>query len=347
MIKAIACLLLFVLTPELPAAGQDAEDRVTPGMNQFATEAYTRLARGEQNLIFSPFSLFTALSMALEGARGETAKEIAAVLHQPYPDPQYHAALAKTIGQLTKAANTNGTQLLNANGLWIDKGFRVQTAFRQTLENLYSSPPSQLDFSHNPESARAEINRWTGEQTKHKIPELFGPGALDRSTRLVMASAIYFKGKWQCAFPTQNTRPAPFHLSGGSTVEANFMNQSSMFGYAETPTVQILEMKYADGALAMEILIPKSPQGLGGLEHMIATGTAGVWFSEMQSRTVDVSLPKFRAESEFPLRDTLAAMGMPSAFSQTAADFTGIDDLRDLFLSYVIQKSFVDVEEER
>ena len=79
---------------------------------------------------------------------------------------------------------------------------------------------------------------------------------------------------------------------------------------------------------------------------MIATGTAGAWFSEMQSRTVDVSLPKFRAESEFPLRDTLAAMGMPSAFSQTAADFSGIDDRQDLFLSYVIQKAFVDIAEE-
>jgi serpin B len=337
---------LVALMPLFPAAEpQPARDRVTQGISEFAAELYPRLARNGENTIFSPFSIFVALSMALNGARGETAKEIAAVLHQPYPDAEYDAALAEVARQINESANRSGTQLSNANGLWVDQAFRIQSEFRQTLEKLYGAPRLQLNFSANPESAREEINRWTAERTKGKIANLFGPGAIDQNTRLVLSSAMYFNGKWQSAFRPQATQPAPFRLASGATVKAPFMNQSGKYGYAETPAVQILEMKYADGGLGMDVLLPKSAEGLLELEKSIGSEDLGARFRNLQTETVEVSLPKFRTESTFPLRETLAHMGMGSAFT-SSADFSGIDDRRDLYLSHVTHKAYVDVAEE-
>jgi len=339
-------LVFLALVPLVPAAGpQPTEDRMTDGMNQFAGDLYARMARGEENLVFSPLSIFTALSIALAGARGDTGREIAAVLHQPYPNSQYASALSAGVDRLAASANTRGTELLNAGALWVDRGFPIQADFRQTMQNFYRAPLLPLDFSKNPESARREINQWTADRTKGKIVELFGPGAFDHSTRLVLSSAIYFNGKWQLAFRPQNTETAPFRLNGGGTVDARFMNQSGRFGYRETPSIQILEMKYADDALALDILLPKSPGQFGQMESSLNPGNLAAWFRDLHTRQVEVSVPKFRTESEFSLRGALESLGMASAFN-SSADFSGIDDRRDLALSQVRHKAFVDVAEE-
>jgi serpin B len=319
-----------------------AEDRITPGMNQFALDAYSKLAKGSGNVVFSPLNVYTGLSMTLEGARGQTAREIAGVLHQPQADG---AAIAALMAELSKTAAAGGTELSNANSLWLNGSFRIQDAFRQILQTQYGAPPASLDFSRDPEGARRQINNWTAEHTKGKIPELFGAGSLDSSTRLVMASAIYFNGKWQSAFRVTETRPAPFRLTGGRTVESSFMNHSAQFGYAETDALQILEMKYGDGALAFDVLLPKSADGLADLEKSLTPDKLAGWFRTLHGRTVEVALPKFRAESAFSLRDALSQMGMPSAFTN-AADFSGIDDRRDLYASRVVHKAYVDVTEQ-
>src|SRR5581483_8449470 len=114
----------------------------------------------------------------------------------------------------------------------------------------YHAPLTPLDFAGNAEGARGLINRWTAENTKDRIKEVMGPGSLNRASRLVLTSAIYFWGKWQEPFPVSRTQPAPFTSDSGGTVPANFMNQTSRFGYAETPSNQILEMQYAGTGMA-------------------------------------------------------------------------------------------------
>ncbi|MGA2268713.1 MAG: serpin family protein [Bryobacteraceae bacterium] len=335
-----------LVLPFLAAAALHAADSpITAGLNHFATASYQELARGGDNLILSPFSISTALSMVLEGARGQTAAEMAKVLHQPYPDPGYDAALASLVDQLTKLANTSGNELLDANGLWVQRGFPLESDFERSIQTLYRAPLTQLDFLKNPEQARAEINSWTGQHTKGKIPELFGPGSVDSSTRLILTSAIYFLGKWQSPFQPTRTHAAPFKLAAGGTVEASFMNQTAAFGYAETPLVQILEMKYGGTPLAFDILLPKTEHGLAELETSINPENLAAWLGALRDCMVEAAIPKFRAESEFSLRDTLSHMGMPGAFSRTA-DFSGVDGRRDLFLSVVMHKAFVDVSEE-
>ncbi|SPF56216.1 Proteinase inhibitor I4 serpin [Candidatus Sulfopaludibacter sp. SbA4] len=321
----------------LLAGGLHAADGAAPGSNSFATRIYRQLAGGHGNLILSPSNIATALSMALQGARGQTADEMAAVLDQLPPEA--------AMDQLLKDANTGGNQLLTANALWVQHGFPILSDFQQTMETRFRAPLSPLDFSGNPEQARAAINSWTEQHTKGKIRELFGPGSLNASNRLVLTSAIYFYGKWQSAFPAVATKPEPFRLVGSATVQASFMHQTATFGYAETPSAQILEMKYAGTPVVFDVVLPKADAGIGDVDTTIDPGKLAEWLGAIHPRTVEVALPKFRAESAFSLKETLAQMGMRSAFTGQA-DFSGIDGRRDLALSRVEHKAFVDVSEE-
>jgi serpin B len=333
----------FFLPILLSAALPAADSHVTTAMNAFTAASYKQLARGDANLILSPFNIATALSMALAGAGGQTAAEIQSVLHL-HSDSTYDAAIGALLADLAKAGNTGGNELLTANGLWVQKGFAVLPAFEKTLANSYHAPLTPLDFVANPEAARSQINRWTEEHTKDRIKNLFPSGALDAQTRLVLTSAIYFYGKWQVPFVPSLTQPAPFILGTGSTTQANFMNQTSHFGYADTPAAQLLEMRYAGTGIAFDVLLPKTTNGLADLERSLTSENLSGWLVNLTARNVQVSLPKFRAESEFSLRKALSTMGMPTAFTEKA-DFSGIDPKRGLAISEVVHKAFVDVSE--
>ena len=333
-------VLPLLLAAALPAADR----RIIPAMNAFTTASYRQLTRGDANLILSPFNIATALSMALAGARGQTAKEIQSVLHLPY-DSTYDADLGVLLADLAKAGNTEGNQLLTANGLWVQKGFAIQPAFESTLANNYHAPLTPVDFIANSEAVRSQINGWTQEHTKDRIKNLLPASSLDAHTRLVLTSAIYFYGTWQTPFVTSRTEPAPFTLSGGATTQADFMNQTAHFGYAETPSAQVLEMHYAGTGIAFDVLLPKTVTGFPGLEKSLTVQNLSGWLGTLTTRNVQVSLPKFRVECEFSLREALSTMGMPTAFTGKA-DFSGIDPKRGLAISQVVHKAFVDVSEQ-
>jgi serpin B len=299
---------------------------------------------GDANLILSPFNVATALSMALAGARGQTADEIQSVLHVHY-DSTYDAAMGDLLAGLSKEGNTGGNELHAANGLWVQKGFAIQPAFETTLADNYRAPLTPLDFIANPEAARSRINGWAEEHTKEKIKNLLPAGSLDARTRLVLTSAIYFYGKWQDPFVASRTQPAPFTLPAGATTEASFMNQTSDFGYTETPSAQILEMRYAGTGMAFDVLLPKTLAGIPDLEKSLTRENLSGWLGKLATRKVQLSLPKFRAESQFSLGKALSAMGMPVAFTGDA-DFSGIDPKRGLAISEVVHKAFVDVSEQ-
>ena len=334
----------FVLPILLAATLPAADSRIMPAMNAFTTASYKQLTQGDANLILSPFNIATALSMALTGARGQTAQEIQSVLHLHY-DSTYDAALGTLLADLTKTGNAGGNELHTANGLWVQKGFAIRPAFEKTLTNNYHARLTPLDFIANPEAARSEINRWTEEHTKEKIKNLFPAGTLDAQVRLVLTSAIYFYGKWQDAFVTSRTKPAPFTLPTGVTTQADFMNQTSHFGYTETPSAQILEMRYAGTGIAFDVLLPRTLSGLPDLEKSLTLENLSGWLGKLTTRNVQVSLPKFRAESAFSLREVLSTMGMPTAFTDKA-DFSGIDPKRGVAISAVVHKAFVDVSEQ-
>jgi serpin B len=328
----------------LLACGVAGANDVTTGLNRFSASVYEQVAKGAGNLVLSPFSISNALSMALVGARGQTAAEMSKVLGQLRDDPKYHEQFHALVEQIAKAANGGGNQLLSANRLWLQQDFKTLPQFRDTLLNVYQAPAAQVDFERNLERARADINAWTGEHTNGKIRDLFASGALDSRTRLVLSSAVYFYGKWEHAFPPTETRPEAFHLSTGATQQTDFMHQTGRFGYAETPAGQLLEMRYAGTGLAFDVLLPKKDAPADTLENGLNPERLSGWLGSLANRSVQVALPKFRIEYGTSLVPVLQALGMRSAFSPTA-DFSGIDDRRDLQISQVVHKAYIDVSE--
>jgi serpin B len=202
-----------------------------------------------------------------------------------------------------------------------------------------------VDFITATENARKTINAWVEKKTNGKIKDLISPGVLDSMTRLVLTNAIYFKGNWAKQFKENRTQDAPFTLADGKKIEVAMMNQKAEFGYMETDTFQALELPYVDEELSMVILLPKEIDALNEFEKALTTENLNQRLAEIHKCEVVVFVPKFKTTSQFSLADVLKSMGMKDAFSSDA-DFSGINGKRDLFISAVIHKAFVEVNEE-
>jgi serpin B len=334
-------------TPAPTAESQDMTtdaktDAVVRGNTAFALDLYAKLRDRDGNIFFSPFSVSTALAMAYAGARGRTAEQMTRVLR--YPKDDVHPAFGKLAADLGGDAS-GGYEIAVANRLWGQRGVAFREDFKGELGAHYGAGLGEVDFRTGAEEARAQINAWVEERTKGKIKDLFKPGVLNATTQLVIANAVYFKGAWARPFLAQRTEDAPFTLAPGRTATVPTMQQRASFGYFETPAFQALEMPYAGDDLSMVVLLPTRVDGLADLERSLAAEGLAQVFAGLRSQEVEVAFPKFTFTSEFDLAETLAAMGMPDAFT-SGADFSGMDGTKTLFIATVVHKAFVDVNEE-
>jgi len=326
------------------AAGRTA---VVQGNTQFALELYGQLRSKEGNLFCSPFSISTALAMTSAGARGDTLAQMEKVLHLP-DQKRLHPALAALLKQAngSGSAKKRGYQLSTANALWGQKGYPFLADFLKLNKKYYGAGLRHVDFSGGTETDRKTINAWVQKQTQDKIKDLLKRGVLTSDTRLVLTNAIYFKGDWASQFKKDRTRPEPFHLAAGKTVKVPLMHQKQTFGYHDGGSFQALEMPYVGKDLSMVVLLPKKVDGLADLEKSLTPANLGRWLKGLRSKEVQVALPRFKMTSAFQLKETLSSLGMPLAFSRRA-DFSGINGGKEpLFISAVVHKAFVDVNEQ-
>jgi serpin B len=200
-----------------------------------------------------------------------------------------------------------------------------------------------LDFSSAPEESRVTINDWVADQTEGRIEDLIPAGGIDAMTRLVLTNAIYFNAAWGQPFEPDLTADGPFHLLGGGEVDVPMMRQTESFGYAEGEGYRAVELPYDGHELSMVVLLPDAGE-FEGFEDTLDAGRVDAIVGDLSYRQVALALPKFEVESGFSLADALAALGMPDAFT-SRADFSGMTDDRDLFISEVIHKAFVSVDE--
>jgi serpin B len=318
--------------PGLSSAAFDPAESV----NGLAFDLYKKLASGNGgNLFLSPYSISSALAMTYTGARGETAGQMQQVLHFGGQDTT-HPAFSYLRDTLNSLQEKGHVQLSVANALWPQKDYAFLPDYLALTEAYYGSEIHPVDYKADTEGAREKINSWVEEQTQGKIQDLLAEGVLSPLTRLVLANAIYFKGDWARQFNKENTRPAQFTLPDGNRIDVSMMTQTGDFNLAVTDTLQVLELPYEGSDLSMLILLPNPG------EMLTLDLPDELEFDETE---VMVLLPKFKIESEFYLGSTLAALGMPLAFSMQA-DFSGMDASRRLFIDEVIHKAFVEVSEE-
>ena len=338
--------LLAGVTNSVKAAIDPNQQIVVAGNNKFALELYGKLENQQGNLFLSPYSISTALAMTSAGARGQTEKQMAETLcFAPVKNEQFHRTFGEIIGQLNASGEKGGYELVVANALWGQKDYKFLPDFLTLVRENYGGDLKQVDFAAQTEAVRKTINTWVESKTKDKIKELIKPGMLDSMTRLVLTNAIYFKGKWESQFKPERTQDSPFVLLDGQKVNVPMMNQTGKFGYMEANDIWLLEMPYVNNDLSMVVLLPKKADGVKGLEKEFVSDNLAGWLAKMHKREVQVFFPRFKMTSEFELAKVLGAMGMPDAFSGKA-DFSGMTGNKDLFISAVVHKAYVDVNEE-
>ena len=342
-----AVLLWSVLFAQPARGGEPSLETLVEGNSGFALDVYRRLSVAEGNLFFSPHSISTALAMTFAGARGDTEKQMAQVLHFHLDRKDLHEAFAELESTLATAQQGGGVTLDVANGLWPQKEYPLREDYLSLVKKHYGVSVTPVDYRSAAEDARRMINRWVEQKTRDKIRDLIQPGVLDPMTRLVLVNAIYFKGMWENRFKVEDTRDTPFHIAEGKAVQAPMMNLRKEFGYADLDSLQILEMPYAGKSLSMLVLLPRKVDGMRQLEADLAPAKLKEWMSVLRRKEVVVFLPRFKMTSMFRLDETLAALGMRDAFSPARADFSGMDGRKGwLHIGVVLHKAFVEVNEE-
>jgi serpin B len=327
---------------ETPVANQNDVHTLVQGNNAFALDLYARLQTQDGNLFFSPSSLSSALGMTYSGAAGQTADEMAKVLHFTLGEERLNAAVAKLVEQFNGKNTKRPYQLNVANALWAQKGYEFLAQFTSTIADYYGGTFHAVDFKNGAEQARQTINAWVEKQTQDKIRELLQPGVLDADTRLVLTNAIYFKGNWVTPFGEKRTREGEF-LAVDKKVLVPFMHQTEHFGYLDETDFQALKLPY-EGGLSLIALLPKKPDGLPQLEESLTAAKLEKYLARLRTHDVDVTFPKFKVTSQFQLNQVLAQMGMSLAFSDRA-DFSRMTKSESLKVSAVVHKAYVDVNE--
>ncbi|HDR73720.1 MAG TPA: serpin family protein [Methanoculleus sp.] len=343
-------------TTSLPAEEEQPSPANTGAVveanNRFAWDLYHALETDEgnagKNIFFSPHSISTALALTYEGAEGETADEIRSVLYFPENKSALREGYKALIAEVNRG--DSAYTLRTANAIWAEKTHPFLPGYLSVAEDYYGAEVENLNFISAPEESRLTINGWVEDRTEEKIKNLIPAGAITSLTRLVITNAVYFKGTWVLQFDESLTTESAFTTAGGETVTVEMMQRTgedARYNYTETETLQILKMPYehdGTGSLSMLVLLPKE-NDIGVAEKALGAQELAEAIAEMEETRVDVYFPKFSLECDYMLTDTLPAMGMPTAFGP-GADFSGLDGTRELFISDVIHKAFVEVNEE-
>ncbi|HEY49205.1 MAG TPA: serpin family protein [Dehalococcoidia bacterium] len=319
------------------------------GNSGFAFDLYQALSEEEGNLFYSPFSISLALAMTYAGARGETEQQMADTLNFILSQSDLHPAFnaldleLASRGEGAEGKDGEGFRLNIVNAIWGQQDYKFLDTFLDVLAENYGAGLRLLDFINAAEESRVTINKWVSEQTEGRIEDLIPPDAIDALTRLVLTNAIYFNAAWLYPFDEDMTEDGDFHLLDGGRVTVPMMKQTESYGYAEGEGYQAVELLYDGRELSMVILLPEEGQ-FGAFEGSLDAERLDAILDDLARGEVALTMPKFEFESEFSLAKTLAAMGMPVAFSGSA-DFSGMTGNRELFIGNVLHKAFVSVDE--
>ncbi|KAL3076237.1 hypothetical protein niasHT_033707 [Heterodera trifolii] len=298
----------------------------------FALNLVREVSKGGRSFIVSPFSVAIALSMVYAGAREKTGKEIGKLLANGAPDSEVH----KYFGDLLEAIKNGGRNdyiLDVANKMYMREGFKVMDAFKEQIEQYYGGQFEEADFSDSAGTAK-KINQFVEEATHQKIR---GP--------LVLVNAVYFKGNWAERFNAKYTKKKTFFVDQQNSKELEMMHKTADFIYFEDGQLQLLGMPYKGGEVFMFVLLPKDRFGLAKLLANLDGKRLLKLTKKRFKMKVQVVLPKFKLESTLQLEKSLANMGMPTAFSDSAT-FDGIAGGDSLKISDVMQKAFIEINEQ-
>jgi len=371
MRKILLVMLVLALVPGVvgcaPAASADevksSEQRQTPaappsnelselvnGNNTFAFDLYRQIRSDDENLFFSPYSISVALAMTYAGAREETAREVARAMQFYLPSDSLHPAfnyldqLLESRGEGAEGKDGEGFRLNAVNAIWGQKGHAFESDYLDVLARNYGVGLRLVDFQTQPEPARVTINEWVEQQTESRIKDLIPQGSIDSLTRLVLTNAVYFNAAWESQFEESQTTQSAFYTLDGTLLTVPMMHQTASFGYLRGEGFQAVELPYDGNELAMLVILPDEGR-FQAVEDTISSAELEELVTGLQWTRIALSMPRFGMETSFELNAPLAALGMEAAFDPGRADFSGMDGTRDLYITDVVHKAFVEVDE--
>lgn len=321
------------------------------GNTEFALKLLPLLdTQGDSNLVYSPYSLTLALEMAAAGAKGDTLSGMEKAMSFQLPQSRLQTALNRldlSLADKTSTAAKPNAQLPNlniANALWAQQGYSLQGTYLDALSVNFGAAVNLQDFVSAAEPSRLNINNWMADQTQQKIKDLIPAGGVTPMTRVVLTNAIWFKSDWAQPFTKEATKNQDFTDRKGSVKNLPFMNLTSNFPYMQGKGYQAVELPYIDNKLAMLLIAPDAGK-FDSFVQGLSTTTISDITTGLKDNYIALSMPKFNFSANPAMNSSLSTLGMGTAFDGGKADFSGISGNRELSISGVVHKAFINVDE--
>ncbi|CAL1535203.1 unnamed protein product [Lymnaea stagnalis] len=337
----ISAWILVLLTLGHVATGDVTQQQaLSAAESSFSQKLYKNVALQQSNIVYSPYSIHSVLTMTSLGARGNTATEMINVLELgsiASPHQTYHDLIVEW-------NSVTGVVLNTCNAIFSDPLEMILPSFTNQVTGYYLATARNLDLAE-PEKA---INSLVANKTNGVISEVLKPGSLDPSNVLVLVNVIFFNGTWENPFHDYSTQKQDFHQLGGVVTKVDMLKDfghHARYKNDDALGVDVVELFFKGNQFSFYIALPQKVDGIKDLENQLtAPGKVDLLFQGLQSGTVDLSVPKFKIETSLDLEQTLITMGMASAFN-SRADFSGINGVGSLQIDKVIHKAVIEVQE--
>lgn len=327
----------------LPRSLSAAEQSVLASSNAFSFALWTRInaAQPDSNVFVSPLSASFSLGMALNGAANQTFDEMRSGLQfGPTSLPDIDAGYKSLVALLTSLDPSVTMEI--ANSIWYRNDFLFDQSFLDAGANYFGATIKPLNFNDASGSLTA-INSWVNDQTHGKIPTILQ--SIKPSDVMYLINAIYFKGSWRTRFDAAQTIAAPFHASVGDQ-PAHLMHRHGTMSYIATPAYQAVDLEYGDSAFTMTVVLPDPSTTVAALASSLDAAAWQALTAQLHRSEVDLYLPKVTMSWERDIVPDLEGLGMHVPFSTTQADFTKMSSVSGLYISFVKQRTFVDINED-
>jgi serpin B len=348
LISAVGGLLMALQGPPTVAV-DDSVKALSEAYNASGQDLFSRLAASPGNIVFSPYSIGTALALALSGARGETEAEMLRILKHQLSRTDIDGANRKAIASLNRYGASpfflpTPAKLMTANAILLTPqgSGLISNDYLATMKASYAA-----DVFKN--ATAAVVNDWVSRKTEGKITKLVGE-KLGPSTVAVLANAIYFKASWELAFDRKLTREEAFELSPSQTVPVPMMHRKGDYPVVRGPGFSAVRLSYRAPQLHMVIVLPNRGTALDTVSARLDGAALSRIFTQLQgpAHEVDLALPRFKARFEVNLKQHFQALGMTRSFDDAKADFSGMTGGRagGLFIGPILHQAVIDVSEE-
>jgi serpin B len=326
----------------LPRALSASETKIVAASNEFAFDLFRtgNVAQHKSNVFISPLSASMALGMTANGANGATYDEMRTALRLSGATREDVNGGYQSLIALLKGLDP-GTQFSIANSIWYEQTFPFNASFLDESKQYFDAKVQALDFTSP--SAVTTINSWVSDQTNARIPSILD--SIDSSEVMFLVNAIYFKGIWQKQFDKSKTVDAAFHAADGTTQTVHMMARSAGVQSAFTSEYSAVDLPYGNSAFTMTVVLPNQNTDIDTFAESFDQAKWNSLVGSLHQSDMEVFLPRFRIEWQRGLNDDLRTLGMRLAFDN--ADFTRMSPLGNLLvITQVLQKTFVDVDEE-